>query len=275
MALDLLQPNAFSADAFVHQFWMWNWRDPQLFTDSLTAELRGSARYPDGYEALFWLATQVAEPDRVRRMARGRADGGVRLARLRDRARAHAPGGRPRGSRPALFLALIEIHRFYGGFPRAFVHPVVLLAVLLAMRRRHLSAALVAIAGSALFYPTAALLATGVLLVSSVGWRDRRPRLERPRIWFALLALAGTVVAVLGPALLSGGAPEVFTAAEARRYPEFGSERRAAASSCPRRSSTSTSNRSGFRPARLRQHPRDRGGRAARRPARERAAAAA
>ena len=23
----------------------------------------------------------------------------------------------------ALFLALVDIHRFYGGFPRAFVHP--------------------------------------------------------------------------------------------------------------------------------------------------------
>ena len=122
-----------------------------------------------------------------------------------------------------LFLALIDIHRFYGGFPRAFVHPVVLLAVLLAMRRRHLAAAVVA-AGGALFYPTAALLATGVLLVSSVGWSRRRPRLETPRLWFALLALAGTVAAVLGPALASGGTPDVFTAGEARQYPEFGAD---------------------------------------------------
>ena len=220
MALDLLQPNAFSADAFVHQFWMWNWRDPQLFTDSLTAELRDSVRYPDGYEALFWLPTQVVSPivfGEWLGVALMAVSGWLVFAIVRE----HTPWRPAAWIAAALFLALVEIHRFYGGFPRAFVHPVVLLAVLLAIRRRHLSAALVAIAG-ALFYPTAALLATGVLLVSSVGLRDRRPRLERPRIWFALLALAGTVVAVLGPALLSGGAPEVFTADEARRYPEFG-----------------------------------------------------
>ena len=43
------------------------------------------------------------------------------------------PGGM---ARRRAVLALLEIHRFHGGFPRAFVHPVVLLTVLLAIRRR-------------------------------------------------------------------------------------------------------------------------------------------
>jgi hypothetical protein len=218
----LLKPDIFSADAFVHQFWMWRWRDPQLFTDSLTAELRGSARYPDGYEALFWLATQVVSPIVFGEWL-GVALMAVSAWLVFAIVREHSSWRPAAWIAAALFLALIDIHRFYGGFPRAFVHPAVLLAVLLAMKRRHLTAALVAIA-SALFYPTAALLASGVLLLASVGWRDRRPRLERPRLWFALLALAGTAVAVLAPALLSGGAPEVFAADEARRYPEFGED---------------------------------------------------
>ena len=99
-----------------------------------------------------------------------------------------------------LFLALTDIHRFHGGFPRGFVHPVVLLTVLLAMRRHHLAAALVA-GGGALFYPPAALLAVGVLIVSAVRWSDRRPRLDARRGAFALLALAVAIVAVLGPQL--------------------------------------------------------------------------
>jgi uncharacterized membrane protein YidH (DUF202 family) len=222
IAVNLLKATVFSADAFVHQFWMWSWRDGQLFTDSLTAQLRGSARYPDGYEALFWLATHVASPLTFGEwlgIALMAVSGWLVWAIVRE----HTSWRPAAWIAAVLFLALMDIHRFYGGFPRAFVHPAVLLAVLLAMRRRHLPAALVSVA-SALFYPTAALLAAGVLVVSAVGWTDRRPRLERPRLWFALAALIGTVVAVLVPALLSGGTPEVFTADEARRYPEFGAD---------------------------------------------------
>jgi hypothetical protein len=217
---NLLKPGVFSADAFVHQYWMWQFRDPQLFTDSLTAELRGSARYPEGYEALFRVATQVASP-----IVFGEWLGVLLMAvsawLVFAIVREHGSWGPAAWIAAGLFLALIEIHRFYGGFPRAFVHPVVLLTALLAMKRYHLAAAVVAVAG-ALFYPTAGLLAAGVLLVASLGWSDGRPRLETPRVWFALLALAGTVVAVLGPALANGGSPEVFSAADARRYPEFG-----------------------------------------------------
>jgi hypothetical protein len=217
---NLLRPGVFSADAFVHQFWMWHFRDPQLFNDSLTEELRGSARYPEGYVALFRVFTQLTSPivfGEWLGVALMAASGWLVWAIVRE----HSSWRPAAWIAAGLFLALIDIHRFYGGFPRAFVHPVVLLTVLLAMKRQHLAAAVVAVAG-ALFYPTAALLATGVLLVSSLGWADRRPRIERPRVWFALLALAGTVVAILGPALASGGSPEVFTADEARRYPEFG-----------------------------------------------------
>ena len=77
-------------------------------------------------------------------------------------------------------------------------------------------------AGGALFYPPAGLLAVGVLLVSALRWRDRRPRLDRRRAAFALLALALFTAAVLGPQLAAGGSPRVLSAAEARAYPEFG-----------------------------------------------------
>ena len=58
----LLRPDFVSADALVHQYWMWQFRDPALFNDALTAELRHSARYPEGYELLFRLASQVVSP---------------------------------------------------------------------------------------------------------------------------------------------------------------------------------------------------------------------
>lgn len=218
----LLQPHVYSDDAFVHQYWMWHWRDAQLFNDSLTAELRGSERYPDGYKALFWLASHVADP-----IAFGEWVGVALMAvsawLIFLIVREHTPWRPAAWIAAGLFLALIDIHRFHGGFPRAFVHPVVLLTVLLAMKRHHLGAALVA-AGGALLYPPAALLAVGVLIVSAVRWTDSRPRLDARRGAFALLALGLAIVAVLGAQLAAGGAPRVMTAAEARQFPEFGAQ---------------------------------------------------
>jgi hypothetical protein len=120
-----------------------------------------------------------------------------------------------------LFLAMVDIHRFHGGFPRAFVHPVVLSTVLLSLRRQPLAASLVA-AGGAVLYPPAALLAVGVLALSALGRRDRRPQLDRARAGFAGLALAVAALAVLGTQWAAGGSPRVFTAGEARLLPEFG-----------------------------------------------------
>ena len=180
----LLEPDVYSDDALVHQYWMWHWRDAALFTDPLTAQLRESARYPDGYQALFWLASHVTAPIRfgewlgVLLMA---LSGWLVFAIVRD----HEPWRPAAWLAAALFLALVDIHRFHGGFPRGFVHPVVLATVLLAMRRRDAAAAGVA-AGGALLYPPAALLAVGVLAVSAV----RRSGLDRRRALVAGAAVA-------------------------------------------------------------------------------------
>jgi hypothetical protein len=214
----LLKPEFVSADALVHQYWMWQFRDPGLFNDPLTAELRRSARYPEGYEALFRLASQVADPIVVGELA------GVALmavsAWLIFLIVREQTAWRPAAwLGAALFLAMMEIHRFYGGFPRAFVHPVVLLTVLLALRDRQLAAALVAAAG-ALLYPPAAVLAVGVLCVSALGW----PRPDMRRARFAALAVGLAALAVLVPRLVSDGAPRVMSASEARAFPEFGAD---------------------------------------------------
>jgi hypothetical protein len=214
----LLKPQFVSADALVHQYWMWQFRDPGLFNDPLTAELRRSARYPEGYEALFRVAAQIADPIVFGELL------GVALMALSGWlifliVREHAAWRPAAWLGAGMFLALMEIHRFYGGFPRAFVHPVVLLTVLLALRDRQLAAALVAAAG-ALLYPPAALLAVGVLCVAALGW----PRPDMRRVRFAALAVGLAAVAVLLPRLLSGGAPRVMTADEARAFPEFGAD---------------------------------------------------
>ena len=185
---NLLRPDVFSDDAFVHQHWMWHWRDPQLFTDSLTADLRESSRYPDGYQGLFWLATHVASPIAFGEwlgVALMAVSGWLAFLIVRE----HTDWRPAAWIAGALFLALIDIHRFHGGFPRAFMHPVVLLAV---------------------------------LIVSTVRWTGARPQLDRRRAGFALLAAGLALAALLGPQVASGGSPRVFTADEARMFPEFG-----------------------------------------------------
>jgi hypothetical protein len=212
----LLRPDMVSDDALVHQYWLYHFQDPQLFTDPLTAELRGSQRYPDGYELVFRLAAHVVDPIAFGEWV------GVALMALSGWlvfliVREHTDWRPAAWIAAGTFLALINIHRFHGGFPRAFVHPVVLLTVLMALRGRFAVAAVVAAAG-ALFYPPASLLAVGVLLAAAVPW----PRLDRRRVAFALLAAGLALAAVLVPRLIAGGAPRVFTAAEAREYADFG-----------------------------------------------------
>jgi hypothetical protein len=193
---------------------MWQWRDPALFTDSLTATLRESARYPDGYQALFRLATQITSPivfGEWLGIALMAVSGWLVFLIVRE----HTDWRPAAWIAAALFLSLVDIHRFFGGFPRAFVHPVVLLVVLLALRRRDLPAAVIA-AAAAFVYPTAALLASGVLALSAL--RARKPWLDPRRAACAALALAGTAAITLG----AGAAPAVLSASEARGYDEFG-----------------------------------------------------
>ena len=215
----LLQRDVVEGDALVHQYWMRRFVDPGLFTDALTARLRGSERYPDGYQAVFWLASHVADP-----IAFGEwlgialmAAAGWLVFRI---VREQSPWPAAAWIGAGVFLAL-QGHRFFGGFPRGFLHLVVLSTVLLAMRRREWEAALVA-AGGALFYPPAALLAVGVLLLSSLRFSGGRPRLDAERVRTSALAVVLTLAALLVPQLLSGGSFDVMTASEARRYPEFG-----------------------------------------------------
>ena len=106
----LLRADVVSDDALVHQYWMWHFRDPQLFTDPLTAELRESTRYPDGYEALFRLAAQLTGPITFGEWLGVGADGACRAGWSSSIVREHTSW------RPAAWIAA-------GAVPRARRHP--------------------------------------------------------------------------------------------------------------------------------------------------------
>ena len=215
----LLRRDVVEGDALVHQYWMRAFTDPALFTDALTARLRGSERYPDGYQGLFWLASHVADPIAFGEwlgVALMAAAGWLVFAIVREHT-----DWRPAAWLGAVLFLALQGHRFFGGFPRGFLHVVVLLTVLLALQRRERAAAGVA-AGGALFYPPAALLAIGVLCASALRWHGRRPGLDPRRARTAALAAGLGLAAILVPHLLSDGSADVMSASEARRFPEFG-----------------------------------------------------
>ncbi len=215
----VLRPDDVQDDVLVHQYWMRSFQDPELFNDSLTRTLRGSERYPDAYEDLFRLASAVVDPvvfGEWLGVGLMPVSGWLVFCVIREHTR-WAPAA---WLGAALFLALMDIHRFYGGFPRGFLQPAVLLTVLLALRGRPLGAALVA-SGASFIYAPAALLAVGVLLVSAIGWKHGRPRVYRRRAGFATLAVVVMFAAILGPQVAGGHSGDVMTEAQAKAYPEF------------------------------------------------------
>jgi hypothetical protein len=170
-----------SADALVHQYWMSHWKDAALFNDPLTAELRHSARYPDGYQALFWVASRVADPiwfGEVVGVALMALSGFLVFLVVRE----HTAWRPAAWIGAALFLVPFEIHRFYGGFPRAFaVSQAVLFRLYLPHRYTYPLLAFCAIA-----------IAIAVTLRPTwVALTARRPRLGA----FALLAAPAALCA--------------------------------------------------------------------------------
>ena len=212
----LLQPNIYSDDAFVHQYWMWHFRDAGLFNDPLTHDLRESGRYPPGYVGLFWVVTQFMNPIEFGELL------GVGLMAVSAWlifliVRDHTEWKPGAWIAAALFLCLLDINHFNGGFQRAFIHPGVLLVVLLAMRRREVWAAIVA-GGIALVYPPAALLTGGTLGLSAL----RRRGIDRPRLFSAIGAVALAAVCVGIPLALGSGDGSPISRAMAHMYPDFG-----------------------------------------------------
>ena len=106
----LLRPQFLSDDALVHLYWLDQVRHPGLFTDALTADLRTSGRYPDGYEARARRAAR-----RVRRALR--RGGGDRAASIAAAARGRAAAPATRVPAPTLRLVRRVPQRYRHSLP--------------------------------------------------------------------------------------------------------------------------------------------------------------
>ncbi len=214
-------------DARQHVFWMMRFVDPELFPNDFIANYFQSAA-PAGYSTLYKIAATI--------------------------------GIHPLFFQKILPLFLSLISTFYcfstaiemlpvpmTGFiaslllnqhmwmtddlasatPRAFTYPI-FLAFLYYLLRRSLLPCLAAIALSGLFYPPYALVAAGILVLRLLGWENGRLCWSRDRTnYLFCTAGLGVVFLVMLPyALDKSEFSPTYTAAEAKKMPEFAADGR-------------------------------------------------
>lgn len=111
--------------------------------------------------------------------------------------------------------------------PRAFIYPI-FLAFLYYLLRRSLRPCLVAIGLMGLFYPPYALVAAGILVLRLVGWENGRLCLSRDRTnyLFCTTGLGVVFLVMLPYALDKSEFSPTYTAAEAKKMPEFAADGR-------------------------------------------------
>jgi hypothetical protein len=205
-------------DFKIHTYWMRRFQDPTLFRDPLTEAMVQTGYVPPGIRFLYWLASHVVDPVTLGEWLP------VVLVPfsmwlLFRIVRIHTDWKPAAWIAVGLFLLPWEIHRFSGGHARAFTHPVVLLTVLLAVRKRDVAAAAVPPVGM-LLYPSAGVLALATFAFSSFGWSNG-PKIDLRRSMLVAVSAALVAAAALTPGLITGRQPQLITRAEAMHYPEF------------------------------------------------------
>jgi len=214
-------------DARQHVFWMMRFVDPKLFPNDFIANYFQSIA-PAGYSTLYKLAAIIGiHPLFFHKIL-------------------------------PLFLGLISTYYCFGfcleilpvpmtGFmaslllnqhmwmtddlasttPRAFIYPI-FLAFLYYLSRRSLLPCLGAIALIGLFYPPYALVAAGILVLRLLGWENGRLCWSRDRTNYLFCSTGlGVIFAVMLPyALDKSEFGPTYTAAEAKKMPEFAEDGR-------------------------------------------------
>jgi hypothetical protein len=208
----------FQVDSLAHQYWLRRFRDSGLFHDPLTDALVNSGNVPPGTEGLYWLASRLVDPVSFGEwLPLVLAPLSVWLVfRI---VREHAAWKPAAWIGAALFLVLWDVHRFSGGQARGFDHPIVLLTVLLLLKRRNVTAALVPPVGF-LLYPPAGITALAVFAISVIKWPALR--IDHHRALLGLVCLSLVAASAFVPVLVGDVQPDPISRAEAHRYPEFG-----------------------------------------------------
>jgi hypothetical protein len=206
----LFTPYTFQSDAMIHEWWMRQWRNSQLFHDPLTAAVKATDFVPYGLRAIDWTAARVVDPVSFAAWTPVVLVP-VCVAMLFTIVRDHSSWRPAAWLACALYVVPWDILRFSGGHARAYAQPIALAVLLLTLRRRERLAAVVPPIG-ALLYPPAAAAALAMLGLRAL---IPRPRWER----IGLTAVSAAAAAAL--VRLQGSHP-ALTLSEARHSPDLG-----------------------------------------------------
>lgn len=219
------------ARAFKHEYiiqsdarqvtpWLLRYADPELFRNDLIADYYISVN-PDGftllYRAVAALGIDPITLSKILPLILGLAVTAYCFALFMELL--PVPAG--------AFIACLLLNQHLwtddslsSATPRAFLYPL-FLAFLLYLAQKRLAATLVTIALQGLFYPPVMFVSAGVLVLSLIGWSDRRLHLSKDRRGYTLCAagLAVVVLVIFAYALKSSDFGPTITATEARGLP--------------------------------------------------------
>ena len=214
-------------DARQHVFWMMRFVDPELFPNNFIANYFQSAA-PAGYSTLYKIAATIGiHPlffQKILPLFLGLISTyycfGIALEML------------PVPMTGFIASLLLNQHMWMtddlaSGTPRAFIYPI-FLAFLYYLSRRSLLPCLGAVALIGLFYPPYALVAGGILVLRLLGWENGRLCLSGDRTNYLFCSTGlGVIFAVMLPyALDKSEFGPTYTAAEAKKMPEFAEDGR-------------------------------------------------
>ncbi|MEG3848119.1 hypothetical protein QT971_16020 [Microcoleus sp. herbarium19] len=214
-------------DARQHVFWMMRFVDPELFPNDFIANYFQSAA-PAGYSTLYKIAATIGiHPLFFQKIL-------PLLLSLISTCYCFSIALEILPVPMTGFIAslLLNQHMWMtddlaSATPRAFIYPI-FLAFLYYLLRRSLLPCLGAIALMGLFYPPYALVAAGILVLRLLGWENGRLCLSRDRTnYLFCTAGLGVVFLVMLPyALGKSEFSPTYTAAEAKKMPEFAADGR-------------------------------------------------
>ena len=220
-------PYVVQDDAQQHVFWMQRFIDPELFPKDLIADYFQSVA-PSGYKALYQLAAAIGiDPLVVNKflpITLGLISTSYCFWLCLQLLPIPATG----------FISTLLLNQslwlkddLISGTARAFMYPL-FLAFLYYLLRRSLLPCLVALTLQGLFYPSAMVISTGILVVRMVRWESGRLRFSSDRQDYLFCATGiGVTLWVLLPLVLeSSPFGPTTTVAQARMMPEFADEGR-------------------------------------------------
>jgi len=219
----LINDDIYDRDLPQHVWWMERFVDPQIYPNDPIANFYAQPVFaPAGYQLLYWIFTHVTSPQRISEVIPFVLMGLVTVLAWAIGFRVGG-GSHLAGLAAAIYVIAdnLFLRRMYGGFPRTFALPLLMLGLWAMLDRRMILLGATMLLGSLLYPPSNITLGACVALSEGVRlFRSRR--LPKNWIWAAALGCVavGIMLWIKSHAMPAEFGPQT-TGAQAREMVEF------------------------------------------------------